>query len=713
MYIFFDTETTWLPIDYKAPVEDLDNWPRIVQIAWIKYDENWELVDESTYIIKPQWYEIPAEVTKIHWISHEFALQNWVDWKLVIENFTKACKNCKMIVAHNLDFDEKVIWAEYLRLWKSIPFDWLQKHCTMKAWVDICKIRRSKTKYKFPTLAELHYKLFKENFDNAHSALADTKACARCFFYIKSIEESWESIDPQVNELNKLVFDDIATTALDIMNSNKNIFVTWKAGTWKSTLLKRFINNTNKNIVVLAPTGVAAINIWWSTIHSFFWFTSTITVFDAMISGTKAKSKRIYKQLKTIVIDEISMVRADLFDCIDIFLQTARGNEKPFWWVQMIFIWDLYQLPPVVSTKEKDFFQTKYKSPYFFDAKVMHNDEFQFEYLELQKIYRQTDENFITILNAIRNKSINESHIQQLNSHVIWENTDIQDWWMYLSGTNAQVEIVNQTKLESLETPSYFFDADISWTFSKTYFPTAESLKLKEWAQVMFVANDNKYWKRVNWTIWKIVELDEDFVKVQIYDWEIVEVYPYMWQINQYTYDKTLWQLFSKKIWSFTQIPLTLAWAITIHKSQWKTFDKVIIDLKWWIFAHGQSYVAFSRCRSLEGLSLISPIKLSHVIMDNRVIDFITKFQYNQSEKKLSTNDKIKLIQQIIENNQKIEITYLKAQDEKSKRVIMPKSVGTMSYAGKDFVGMKWFCEKAWGERVFRVDRILEINILE
>lgn len=710
MYIFIDTETTWLPKDYKASYTDFKNWPRIVQFTWLIYDETANLLKEKDYIIKPKWFKIPLSSTAICWISHEFARKNWVELDFVLNEFSKDITLANKIIAHNISFDEAIISVEFLRKWLNIPFEWINKYCTMKAWVDICKITKWRNSYKYPTLCELYYHLFKEDLIWAHNSLVDTKACAKCFFEM-NLNNNQLIQTSKIENNKELVFDEVWNRALELMKSNKNIFLTWKAWTWKSTLLRYFLQNRSEDTVVLAPTWVAAINVGWSTIHSFFVLSPTITIDEAIQDWIRAKWKKVYTQIKTIIIDEISMVRADLLDCIDVFLRMARSCDKPFGWVQMIFIWDLYQLPPVVTLREKVFFQTNYKSPYFFDAKVINSNDFEFEYIELQKIYRQSDQKFIDILNAIRNKSINESHIQDLNQRVVWENFEINDWWMYLWWKNAQVEQINYQKLNSIDSKSRVYKAEVHWEFTKNYFPTDQELELKIWAQVMFVANE-KNGKRVNWTIWKVIDIKKEFVKVQIYGWELVKVESYMWDIKHYNYDKSTWVLSSKTVWTFLQIPLMLAWAVTIHKSQWKTYDKVIIDLKWWVFAHWQSYVAFSRCTSLEGISLVSPIKLSHVIMDYRVIDFVTKYQYNQSEKKLCFEDKVSLIKLAIKNKQKLEIVYLKAKDEKSKRIILPKSVGNMMYSGKSFVWVSAFCEKAWDDRVFRVDRILEIKVI-
>lgn len=713
MYLIFDTETTGLPLDYNASITNVNNWPRVVQIAWACYNDEWILLEEFDYIIYPKDFKIPIKASLIHGITQKIAKEKWEELDKILDKFTGHCNESSLIICHNYDFDSKVIWSEYIRYNKYNPLNDKDKFCTMLAWVDICKIPRTKNKYKFPTLNELYIKLFNKSFINAHDALADVRACAKCFFQIYNQNHLTknENHNFEKSEKNILKFDKIAENALEMMNSNLNVFLTGKAGTGKTTLLKHFITNTIKNIVVLAPTWVAAINVWWSTIHSFFKFSPTITIDEAINDWIRANQNKLYKQLEVIIIDEISMVRADLLDCINVFLQNSRENNKPFGWVQMIFVGDLYQLPPVVTSRERDFFQTQYSSPYFFDSKIIKQKEFDFEFIELQKIYRQRDNNFINILNAIRNKTINESHIQDLNKRVVWQNFDIHDGEIYLAWKNAQVEIVNKEKLDKIEERPNLFYAEIKWNFTKSYYPTDEILEFKIWAQIMFVAND-KYGRWVNWTLGKITEIQEDAITVQIYNWESVDVWLYTWEVKHYVFDRETRTLSSSVVWSFTQFPITLAWAVTIHKSQWKTFEKVIIDLTGGTFVHWQAYVALSRCTSLDWISLVVPIKSGHIIMDWKVIDFVTKFQYSKSEKLFSLEDKTIFIEEAIFNKQKLEITYLKAKDEKSQRVLIPKRVWEMFYSNKPFLWVEWFCETARENRVFRIDRILEMKMV-
>jgi len=425
----------------------------------------------------------------------------------------------------------------------------------------------------------------------------------------------------------KITFDAVGKKALDLMeNTSNHIFLTGKAGTGKSTLLMHFLETSAKNLAVLAPTGVAALNIWWATIHSFFWFPPTITLKKAKQEARFQLDDPKFTELDALVIDEISMVRADLIDCMDIFLKMVRDSKEPFGGVQMIMIGDLYQLSPVVTTMEKLFFSQEYASPYFFDAKAIQQKGFVMEFVELEKIYRQTDQTFITILNAIRTKTLEPHHLSSLNACVVQNTSLVEEWMIYLAWTNAKVDEINQQYIDRITTRWTTFSASSQGELTQRQFPVKPKLLLKLWAQVMFVANDSEG-RRVNGTLWKITKIKKDYILVQIYGGEEVEVKKHTWKVAQYEYNPTKKRLDVFSVGSFTQIPLVLAWAVTIHKSQWKTFDKVIIDVSSGIFAHGQTYVALSRCRSLQWIQLVSPISASHVLLDTRVLQFLSTYQ--------------------------------------------------------------------------------------
>jgi ATP-dependent DNA helicase PIF1 len=498
--------------------------------------------------------------------------------------------------------------------------------------------------------------------------------------------------------------------AFDIMEySSDNLFLTGRAGTGKSTLLNYFKAKTSKKIVVLAPTGVAALNVGGQTIHSFFRFKPDIT--EDKIEKLSERALKIYKQLDTIVIDEISMVRADLLDYIDIFLRRNLGKNRAFAGIQMIFIGDLYQLPPVVKKDEKGIFNERYKSHYFFDADVF--KKLNFRFVELEKVYRQSDECFIHILNKIRNNTIADDELCLLNKRAN-KRPDDEKYMIYLTPLNRTAKEINEKKLNELNTDIHIFNAITAGNFKETDFPTDEELRLACGAQVMLLNNDSRG-RWVNGTIGIIIDFDigddgEDVVVIEKEDGDIVSVKPHKWEMFRYTYDEKKKKIGTEATGSFTQFPLRLAWAITIHKSQGKTFDKVLIDISSGVFAHGQTYVALSRCRSLEGMYLKSPVKKQHIIMDRRIINFLTEYQYDISEKETPLNIKTDIINNAIKNKTELKITYLKTNDEKSIRIIRPIAFETISFGGKKIYGLKAFCYKRNEERFFKIERILEIN---
>ncbi len=413
--------------------------------------------------------------------------------------------------------------------------------------------------------------------------------------------------------------------------SGENIFITGKAGTGKSTLLSYFTEHTKKECVVLAPTGVAALNVGGETIHSFFGFKPNVTVEDAYKKGKKQVQSDLYNKVDVIIIDEISMVRADLLDCVDTFLRMARRVKLPFGGVQMVFIGDLFQLPPIVTPDDRDFFRDHYESPWFFDSNVFKDVDFGIAFVELEKMYRQKEEGFIELLNAVRTNCVTHDHITRLNSrHSKIENmSDAKnlDEHIHLTTTNAMARELNDARLASLTTPSHFYGGDSEGDIDAKQFPTDKNLELKVGAQVMFVNNDAAG-RWVNGSVGRVTAVYEEFATVQLHDdGALVEVYPHRWDMYRYAYDADSRTLTQKKLGAFTQLPLKLAWAITIHKSQGKTFDKVIVDLGTGSFASGQTYVALSRCTTFEGVVLKKPIKKSDVRVDWRVQKFLEQYQ--------------------------------------------------------------------------------------
>jgi ATP-dependent DNA helicase PIF1 len=501
--------------------------------------------------------------------------------------------------------------------------------------------------------------------------------------------------------------------ALDIMeNTRKSLFITGRAGTGKSTLLDYFRNHTAKKVAVLAPTGVAALNIKGQTIHSFFRFRPGITIRSIRKITSEEDENNIYRKLDAIIIDEISMVRADLLDCVDKFLRLNGPDlEKPFGGIQMIFIGDLYQLPPVVVSSEKASFKSLYQTPYFYSARVFQS--FEMEFLELEKIYRQQDSEFIDLLNAIRNKSVKPEHLQVLNQRYQPDfEPSRKDLYIYLTTTNEMATSINNKEVAKLKSDSYTLIGEMQGNFGNEYLPTSIDLQIKAGSQIMMLNNDTDG-RWVNGSIGEITEIETDengnkIIIVELSSGEVVEVLPYTWEI--YKFEAEGGTLHSEVIGTFTQYPLILAWAITIHKSQGKTFEKVIIDIGKGTFAHGQVYVALSRCTTLDGIILKRPILKKHIWTDYQVVDFLTKYQYHKAEQRYKLEDKIELIKKAIRTRTSLLITYLKPNDEKSSRTILPETLGEMDYQGKTYLGVRAFCLTRNALRTFRVDRILEIK---
>ncbi|MCX5805690.1 MAG: AAA family ATPase [Proteobacteria bacterium] len=504
--------------------------------------------------------------------------------------------------------------------------------------------------------------------------------------------------------------------ALDIMeNSSCHVFITGKAGTGKSTLLDYFRQTTNKEIAVLAPTGVAALNIQGQTIHSFFGFKPGIT--PEKIKKLAGQAAGIYKAFDTIIIDEVSMVRADILDCIEKFLR-LNGPYRKQWFggIQMVFIGDLYQLPPVVTTAEKEIFTHRYETPYFFSAQVFKEQTFDMEFIELEKVYRQTEADFIALLNSIRNRSCTDEDMERLNQnhHPDFVPPDY-GFYITLTSTNELATVRNLEKLDALPGFAVHYDGVLNGAFDRSSLPAEETLKLKQGAQVMLVNND-KYGRWVNGSLGMVSGMgkddnENDCVLVKLQNGETVEVTPHTWELFEYQYDRATKRILTRKTAAFTQYPIRLAWAVTIHKSQGKTFDKVVIDIGRGTFAHGQVYVALSRCTSFAGIILTKKITKSHIRMDWRVVQFLTRFQYRKADEKVNYKERHRIIDDAIKRGINLEILYLKPDDTKSLRTIRPISIEDMEYRGKMFEGLRAYCCLRRNERTFRIDRILEITI--
>lgn len=419
-----------------------------------------------------------------------------------------------------------------------------------------------------------------------------------------------------------------------IAQTGTNIFLTGKAGTGKTTFLRSLVEKSPKRMIILAPTGIAAINAGGMTIHSFFQLPFAPYI-PGMAFGGDAKYRfrfgkeklNIMRSIDLLVIDEISMVRADLLDAIDDVLRRFRRNSKPFGGVQLLLIGDIQQLPPVAKNDEWQMLSEYYDSPYFFSSHALR--ETSFCTIELKKVYRQSDARFLSLLNAIRENRCTSDDLKALNSRYIPRiNPGDDEGYIRLTTHNIQAQRINRKKLDELPSRSYRFKATIEGDFPDYSYPTELELELKKGAQVMFVKNDISGMHRyANGTIGRITDISNEGIEVMVNETGMrVSLEEAEWANAKYHLDEETKEIVEKVEGTFRQYPLKLAWAITVHKSQGLTFDKAIIDVSS-SFAHGQAYVALSRCRTLEGLILSSPISAGAVISDS-VIDSFTDEQH-------------------------------------------------------------------------------------
>lgn len=426
--------------------------------------------------------------------------------------------------------------------------------------------------------------------------------------------------------------------------TGRSVFLTGKAGTGKTTFLREVVENSSKRVVVVAPTGIAAINAGGVTIHSFFQLP-----LHPFIPGTKIESKfafskekrSIIKTIDILVIDEISMVRSDLLDAVDSVLRRFRDRTKPFGGVQLLMIGDLQQLTPVVTDEEADLLRQYYPTPYFFGSRAL--AKIDYVTIELKEVYRQQDEDFIRILNDVRKGFPLMETINTLNSRYIPDfQPDQDEGYIRLVTHNNMANSYNEQQLEQIDEPLHCFDAQISGTFPEYSYPTDVRLELKTGAQVMFVKNDPSAEKRYyNGKIGHVAEILDDVILVQCPgEEEAVAVEQLEWENSRYIINEHTQEMETEVQGVFRQYPLRLAWAITIHKSQGLTFDKAVIDAAS-SFASGQVYVALSRCRTLDGMVLASPLRQNSVMTDIRVEDYIVN-QERAALESVSRLDSIK-----------------------------------------------------------------------
>lgn len=413
-----------------------------------------------------------------------------------------------------------------------------------------------------------------------------------------------------------------------VEQTGANLFLTGKAGTGKTTFLRRLRESSRKRMVVLAPTGVAAINADGQTIHSFFHFPLTCYIPGRGFVGEEGyfkpsrATRRILAGMELLVIDEISMVRPDLMDAIDMALRRYRDPTRPFGGVQLLLIGDLRQLSPVVRDADRELLRPYYSSPYFFDSHALR--EAGMLTIELQTVFRQTDRGFVGLLNAVRDGDVGDEVLRRLNARYRAAfNPSDAEGYIRLTTHNARAAAINRSKLDAIRLPSRVYRAQVEGKFPESSYPADAEIELKVGARVMFIRNDGPERRFFNGMIATVTSLSGGAVTVSpLGSGEEICVEPAEWVNSRYDVDESTQKITQKEEGRFVQLPLRLAWAITIHKSQGLTFDRAIIDAAS-SFAPGQAYVALSRCRSLEGMVLDTPLSSRSVITDPGVTGFI------------------------------------------------------------------------------------------
>lgn len=423
-----------------------------------------------------------------------------------------------------------------------------------------------------------------------------------------------------------------------LQHTRQSIFLTGKAGTGKSTFLRYITGHTNKKFVVLAPTGIAAVNVGGTTLHSFFRIPfKPIVPGDPDFAPNRIKERMKYpgsfvkliKELDLIIIDEISMVRADIIDFVDLLLRTYSGNQRePFGGKQLLLVGDIFQLEPVLTGDMRDILRKFYRDAFFFSANVF--ERINLVPIELRKVYRQSAGDFVALLDRIRMGSVSTEDLTKLNSRYCPQTvgsglTEESKPVMTLASRRDMVDNINETRLNAIEKPLFTFTGTIRGDFPENSLPTDLQLSLKEGAQVVFIKNSpDKVW--VNGTLGTIETLTKDHIEVRLENGTVHTIEPEKWSNIRYVYDPKTRKINEEELGSFTQYPIKLAWALTIHKSQGLTFNNVVIDIGRGAFTGGQTYVALSRCRSFEGMTLRSTVADRDIFVNPAIVNFSRSF---------------------------------------------------------------------------------------
>ena len=430
------------------------------------------------------------------------------------------------------------------------------------------------------------------------------------------------------NNINQEILNKEQQKAFELVkNTNSSLFITGKAGTGKTTFVKRIQEEINKTFLVIAPTGIAALKVGGQTIHSIFRLP-----FDVITPETRLwedqnsnpsryqRTKSLLKLVDTIIVDEVSMVRCDIVDAMDCILRQVMSTNQPFGGKQVIFVGDLCQLPPVVKREESIILSRYYggENPFFYKAHVI--KKINLPKIEFRKVYRQTDVEFINLLNKMRSGEVSFRELELINKN-IGAPKDSDDYFVTLATRNKVADSINKDKLDALEGIEYTYNGIISGNFKESDCPVPLTITLKVGAQVIICRNKCVE-GCVNGTIAKVVELGNDYIKISLQDGSEQYVAPATWTNYEKVANEETKEIKNREIGSFTQFPIKLAWAITIHKSQGMTFDRMHFDLSGGVFASGQTYVAISRMRTLEGLTLSRPITPSHIMVNPEVTDF-------------------------------------------------------------------------------------------